>query len=402
MSDAKDLIEKISVENIKTIMSDNGGNLYKENNAELWYNTICHGGDSHKLCYYVKSKKFHCYTNCGQMSLFDLIQKIRNCNFIESIHYLEDLLGIESDKVIIGFGDPDKDKIIDKDTQKKEAIYDYMMENQNGYNKTSFSVVDRNILGVFSDKYYKDWIEQGISIDSMRKFEIKWNESKKHIIIPHKNIEGELIGIRRRSLNEEELGNKYMPETIGTTTYAHSLGANLYGLYENKEAINRLKKVVIVEGEKSVLLSDTFFGKESCAVATCGFNLSKKQIDLLLDNCDIEDIYLAFDKDFDVIDFQEKYSEDSKEYKQTGNYINKLRSFARKLKNNARVKIILDRDNLLDLKDSPFDKGKEIYKQLEKDAVLNNIGLKDISSNWRITRKRECKECENIDFQTEV
>ena len=41
---------------------------------------------------------------------------------------------------------------------------------------------------------------------------------------------------------------QYMPEIMGEITYAHALGLNLYGLYQNQEAIRKYKKVIIVEG----------------------------------------------------------------------------------------------------------------------------------------------------------
>ena len=51
----------------------------------------------------------------------------------------------------------------------------------------------------------------------------------------------------------------------------------------NLVRLKRHKKVMIAESEKSVLLSKTYYGDESFTVATCGFNISQAQIDLILD-----------------------------------------------------------------------------------------------------------------------
>ena len=99
-----------------------------------------------------------------------------------------------------------------------------------------------------------------------------------------------------------------MPLFIAGEDFGHSLGLNLYGLYENKDAIKRLKKAIIVEGEKSVLKSDSYFGNKSCTVATCGFNISDWQI-RALEKLGVEKVYLGFDKDFDER-YEDTYKQD--------------------------------------------------------------------------------------------
>ena len=207
----------------------------------------------------------------------------------------------------------------------------------------------------------------------MEKFGIKWYEQRKHIIIPHLNYNGDLVGIRRRTLNEEEIEYaKYMPETIENITYAHALGLNWYGLYQNKEAIQRSKTAIITEGEKSVLLSDSYFGKDSIAIATCGFSVSNWQCDIL-EKLGVQKIYLAFDKDFDSLKFEDDYgnyiNQKDKDFKEYLRYYNKILKTGEKLSSFAKVEVLWDRQNLLELKDSPFDKGKKVLGQMLKTAI---------------------------------
>lgn len=59
MIDKDYLLETITEEQVLTLLEEFGATPYgaiKEN--EIWFNTICHGGDSHKLCYYRNSKSF--------------------------------------------------------------------------------------------------------------------------------------------------------------------------------------------------------------------------------------------------------------------------------------------------------------------------------------------------------
>ncbi len=97
MIDKDCLLERITEEQILDILKSFGAlpyGTFKQN--EIWFKTICHGGDSHKLCYFRDSKSFYCYTNCGKMSLFNLIMKLRNCNFGEAINYVANVMGISN------------------------------------------------------------------------------------------------------------------------------------------------------------------------------------------------------------------------------------------------------------------------------------------------------------------
>ena len=51
-------------------------------------------------------------------------------------------------------------------------------------------------------------------------------------------------------------------------------------------------------------------------------------------------------------------------------YFFKLYNMCEKYKNYANFSFIFDRDNLLQLKDAPVDKGIDIYKKLYKGRVI--------------------------------
>ena len=117
----------------------------------------------------------------------------------------------------------------------------------------------------------------------MEKYYIRYSVSREQVIIPHFDIDGNLIGIRGRNLNDFALLNgKYMPVKIEGKFYSHPLSYNLYGLNFTKESIARKKIVFIFEGEKSTLLSDSWYDENSVAVSTCGNKLNKFQVNLLM------------------------------------------------------------------------------------------------------------------------
>lgn len=96
-----------------------------------------------------------------------------------------------------------------------------------------------------------------------------------------------------------------------------------------------------------------YFGENSVAVAVCGSNLHKIQVDILVKELGVSEITIAFDKEYEVM-----RSPEAEAYKY------KLIALAQKYNNYANFSFIYDMEGLLDHKDSPVDKGKEIYERL--------------------------------------
>ena len=357
------VINALSDEEIVNLVQEIGGIVFKEKDNEIWFNTICHHGNSHKLCYYKDSKMFYCYTNCGRMDIYTLLQSSTGDDFKTTLNRVAKKANIRTRH---GFAD-------NGSSMQEINMLDYYLELQEKYthefNETPLPIIkDFNLDYFEKDVFYKGWIDEGITIDSMIKYGIRWYELHKHIIIPHYDVKGNLIGIRRRSLLIEDEKRKYAPEEKvllldgNNNVFGHSLNYNLYGLHINKKAIQRLKKVIIVESEKSVLLSDSYYGDSSITVATCGFNVSNWHIDMLL-SLGIEEVILGFDKDYDPV-VCEQLDENSIEYRQYEAYYNRIYSIGEKFAPYCKVTVLWDNMGVLDLKDSPFDKGKSALKTL--------------------------------------
>lgn len=100
--------------------------------------------------------------------------------------------------------------------------------------------------------------------------------------------------------------------------------------------------------EKSVLQFESF-NLPHCAVAVCGSQFNKFQLNLLLKIAAPEEIIICFDK-------EEQPGEDK--------YFNKLYAIGEKYKNYCNFSFIYDRLGLLEMKDSPSDKGEAIFRKL--------------------------------------
>ena len=298
------------------------------------YRTACHGGNGYNLAYYPDSQLFYCYSGCGAMDVVTLVSRIKRCDWRQAAKFVCDILGIKYSNRQ-GFHDH-----IDLNVYRDLADLPHT---------PSFvqPVKSESLLNYFDkNTFYKGWIDEGISIDTMERFGIEWYEVGKWIIIPVRNINGELIGIRRRSLNPDE--PKYMPICSGSLgDYSFSTGLNLYGLYENQDIIRKRQSCYLFEGEKSVLKCASWYNYFPCA-ACYSHNIGHKQIDLLM-QLRVNDVTLCFD--YDGGNEQDLYQ----------NLCNKV--------NNRGINCTYLYDDYefhLDKHDAPVDKGQAVFEALLK------------------------------------
>lgn len=343
--DAKSLKEHLSPNDIITLLNELGAEPY-EQNGQIIARTVCHHGYSHKLYYYSDTQMFHCYTNCGSFDIFELIQKESGREFSESFSYIRGYFGYEN-----SLTDHDYNDIID-------------LTFFNKFNKVihyePLKTLSEKVLNRYSDNYHISWVKEGIMPSTMKKFDIKMSTINQQIVIPHRDENGNLVGVRARNLNREvvDKGMKYAPVKQGSSFLNHPTGATLYGLYENKENIESVKKVVLFESEKSVLQLDSFYHGYGIGVCMSGSSFSDRQLDLIK-NLDIDEVIIAVDKEF------EKIGDDLERY-----YAKKIeKTIANKIKPYKNVSIVWDKKGLLRMKDSPTDEGKDVWLELFRNRI---------------------------------
>ena len=132
------------------------------------------------------------------------------------------------------------------------------------------------MLDCFVKTYPQEWLSDGITEQAMDKFNISYSISQNKIIIPHYDIDGRLVGIRGRALNDWEIENvgKYTPIKIEQTWYKHPLSMNLYGLNITKDNIRAHSICFLFESEKAVMQMEGF-QYPNCSAAVCGSNFNK-------------------------------------------------------------------------------------------------------------------------------
>ena len=205
------------------------------------------------------------------------------------------------------------------------------------------------------------WLKEDISQEAMNHARIGYFPGSHQITIPHYDSSNRFIGLRGRTLIEEdaERFGKYRPMKIGEQWYNHPLGMNLYNLNNSKAQIRTIQKAIIFESEKSCLKYQSYFGIENdISVACCGSSVSAYQIQMLID-AGAKEIIIAFDRQF-------KQTGDDEHKKLVKNFM-KLHG---RYKNEVLISFIMDKKMITGYKDSPVDCGKEKFIQLFKERVV--------------------------------
>ncbi len=361
----KEVREKLNIEQIYGLLEEWGG-LPEYTDFGILSSTICHnppGEGSRKLYYYSNTDLFQCYTGCGSFDIFELLVKIakiqwnKEFDLNDAVRYIAIKFGLAGEQEDIG-----EEALIDwktlnaYDRIQELEIKDYHVELKE-YDKTILDRMNYNVKIL-------PWLKEGITQEVMDYNKIGYYPGAAQITIPHFDINGRFIGLRGRSLCQPDIDmyGKYRPIMIPhgdkPLLYNHPLGMILHNINNSKDNIKQTGRAIIFEGEKSSLLYQSYFGIENdISVACCGSNISAYQIQLLLD-CDVQEITIAFDRQFKEIG--------DEEFKHLTNNLTKIND---RYKNYVDISIIFDKKMITGYKDSPIDCNKEIFLRLWKERI---------------------------------
>jgi DNA primase len=163
----------------------------------------------------------------------------------------------------------------------------------------------------------------------MEKFNIRYYPSENEIVIPCYNADDDLIGIRARNVDPTR-DWKYLPLTMlnrNKYNFKFPTGKTLYGLNHTEENIERVKKVMLFEAEKSVLQCEGYLGKNNIAVAKYGSNFTEAQRDILL-KYDLDEVIICNDFDYKEVGDNEQWEMFERKVYKIGDmlrpYVNKV------------------------------------------------------------------------------
>lgn len=184
------------------------------------------------------------------------------------------------------------------------------------------------------------WETEGISRASLDKFQVYYDGFSDRLVYPIRDLKGNIVNIGGRTLDP-----RWKEKKLRKYTYFFSWGtmATIYGLFENMDEIKKAKEVVLFEGCKSVLIANTWGIKNCGALLTSHLNPNQMKILAKL-GCRV---VFALDKEINVRDDKN----------------------IQKLKDYVNCEFLWDKNNVLSDKDSPVDKGKEVFMQLYRQKL---------------------------------
>lgn len=372
----KAIINSLTEEDIIKVCTALGhGEYTRGSHDSLCFNTcLCHGGDSpNKLVYYPHDAdgngtgRFRCYTCGDTYGIIELIirahrQQGKTLTWYKALYFLAKI----TNKLIESNPEDIKTKTVNTDLTWMNRIKN--LKNKRVHAVPNLKTVNENNLELFwyDPDPLQPWLNDGISKEALSRYEIGWYGLTNQITIPVRDRNENLVGIRCRNLNPEDVAvAKYDNMYINGQKLRYSTGSTLYGIWVTQDKIKQNKKVMLVEAEKSCLLAYTYFKDNSYVVATCGSAITLTQQKILLNDLKVSKIIYAPDRDYEEADSYEAEVWLNKQIKKLAPFVPYCQVF-----------LVADSKNRIGYKDSPLDCGKDIFLELYEEKI--EITMEDV------------------------
>lgn len=354
--DAKKLKAQLALTDYENILHELGIPLYSKNSTNWIYWTgdknINPYNGSPKLYFYPDTKVYMSWTASRSYDIIGLVQQRlsllkKDCSFIDAVNEIIRITGIDTETI----------------SRINSNRFSYNWEEDLGrfirFNKygTDLQVYNPRILDELEQSIPQAWLDEGISVEAMIKYRIGYYQRLNCTTIPCHDANGNLIGIRTRNWNPEDIeaGRKYMPLILlDGTTYKFNTNNTFYGINFNGANIEATSEVILCESEKSVLMAESVYGDHSNVLALYGSQLGKLRRNQLI-KMGVRNVILALDSDFHVADYSDE---------EFVAFEKKIIKFAEQFKGYCSVEVIYNNIGLDGYKYSPFDFGVETYNKL--------------------------------------
>ena len=237
-----------------------------------------------------------------------------------------------------------------KEKKKLDLLKDIRKFKKGSRKTVDIGKYDISRLNNYIKKPHASMIEEAISPMVLDKYEIRIDIERDRMIFPHFSwdCDGSIVGLKARSLLSSEMCKEMNISRYTNVIKGFQNTNNLYGWNFAKENVDREKKLIVFEGEKSVLKHATIERGNSYAVAVGGHEISEMQRNFIIKNTSEDtEIIIAFDKD---VMKDEQY------------LIDTCKRFSRYRK----ASYIFDEYGVLGEKDSPIDRGAKRFSHLLK------------------------------------
>ena len=265
------------------------------------------------------------YSSGNGGNLYSFVKLYFRCSSWETVKKLQEYAGVD-DKTMLQKQKLDATQVCKRFQPKKKT------EKQ-----CSATVLPDNYMERYEkrDDKLAVWRAEGISASSLDRFQVFYDAFADRLVYPIRNLSGQIVNIGGRTLDPD-----WKEKKLRKYTYYMGWGSMevIYGLAENLGTIQEKNEIILFEGAKSVLVADSW-GIRNCG-ALLTSHVSNAQLKILA-KLGVRAVF-ALDKEVDV----------------------RKDKNIRKLSQYIHVETLHDTDNLLDEKDSPVDRGEEVFRTL--------------------------------------
>lgn len=273
---------------------------------------------------------FYDYSSGIGGNLFTFVRFYNNCSTKEAVEILKKYAGI------------DGQDIAPREKMATTIVCKKFRKPKQNFKQSKGTILQDNYMERYEDRPDKlqVWLNEGISEDSLKRFEVKYDSFSDRLVYPIRNLSGRIVNIGGRTLDPE-----WKEKSLRKYTYFHGWGTmdTIYGLVENMDEVLKKREVILFEGCKSVLLADTWGIRNAAALLTSHLNPHQMKILARL-GCRV---VFALDKEVRI---REDHN-------------------IQRLKDYVEVEYLWDKEDLLDEKDAPVDKGRDVFLRLYADRL---------------------------------
>lgn len=297
----------------------------EERNGEYWCLSLFKDEDTPSFSIRRETNTFYDFSSGIGGNVFTFVKYYHRCSSTEAVEILKKYIGTDGETVkpreklrstliCKRFAKP---KAAQKASKVSVLPADYMLRYEKRDDKLSV------------------WESEGISKESLSRFQVMYDSYSDRLVYPIRNISGDIVNIGGRTLDPD-----WKSKGLRKYNYFFQWGTmdTIYGIAENMPYIKEKKEIILFEGCKSVLIADSWGIRNCGSLLTSHLNPHQLKILAKL-GCRV---VFALDKDVNI---------------RADHNINKLKQY-------VNVEYICDMTDLLSAKDSPVDKGKEVFEQL--------------------------------------
>lgn len=310
------LYETMTLDDYETVMESL--DIPRKRNTNE-YKSACHNDNlsqaKYNLMFYPNTRSYYCFSECRcSFNILTLVEKIfitRGVLNISDKQKRVKCMKYICEQCNIPFDFETTETKPKLEYNWKKALLKYLPKDNT---IEELTIYDKKVLELFPKLYHSSWIDYGISIETMEKYDIRFYHFRQQIIVPCFDKNNQLCGIRVRNTIDDIVPKYTVLQILNGNQYSFPTGQLFYGEYQNSDEIMRTKSAILVEAEKTVLKFDTWFGKKNISLGLFGSSLTKAKLLRLLE-LEVTTVYIMIDSDFTTIDSDEFKKFEEKVYK---------------------------------------------------------------------------------------